>query len=49
MFLWLIMSFWSEKQNDETNVDLSYDSQAVWLIDRESGEKEPVRIVRRSN
>ena len=33
----------------ETNVDLSHDSQAVWLIDRESGKKEPVRMVRRFN
>jgi len=43
-----VFSEWKTKQWD-MNVDLSHDSWAVWLIDRKSGKKELVRIVRRSN
>ena len=39
---------WKMKR-EKTNVDIGYDSWVIWLVDRMSDKREPVRMVGRSD
>ena len=43
-----ILLEWKMKR-EKTNVDIGYDSWVIWLVDRVSNKREPVRMVGRSD